>query len=164
MCGSWCAVMTIIIVAVRLISDFMCPLLPENHFILLRGDTQTDRQAGSLPASSSLNSFSCSSFHFPPHKMTPLKLTCASKMLIKQTHFSSRARPNKRASTFPFKSEWQRNTTAANAPSLYSGNISRRYSVENINFRCWGEEKRRAFCLLLLVWAWYAAWAFQAIC
>lgn len=54
-----------------------------------------------------------------------LKLTCASKMLIKQTHFSSRARPNKRASTFPFKSEWQRNTTAANTPSLYSGNVSR---------------------------------------
>lgn len=50
-----------------------------------------------------------------------LELTCASKMLIKQTHFSSRARPNKRASTFPFKSEWQRNTTAANTPSLYSG-------------------------------------------
>lgn len=40
-----------------------------------------------------------------------LKLTCVSKMLIKQTHFSSTAKPNKRASTFPFKSEWQRNTT-----------------------------------------------------
>lgn len=49
-------------------------------------------------------------FHFPI-EMTLLQLTCASKMLIKQTHFSSTAKANKRASTFPFKSEWQRNTT-----------------------------------------------------
>lgn len=48
--------------------------------------------------------------HFPI-EMTGLQLTCASKMLIKQAHFSSTAKANKRASTFPFKSEWQRNTT-----------------------------------------------------
>lgn len=48
--------------------------------------------------------------HFPI-EMTVLQLTCASKMLIKRTHFSSTAKANKRASTFPFKLEWQRNTT-----------------------------------------------------
>lgn len=162
MCGSWCAVMTVITVAVRLISDRLyVPIVTKKPFYF----TTTRQLDRSLPMLCSSHSLSLSSFHFPI-EMTPPKLTCASKMLIKQTHFSSTAKPNKRASTFPFKSEWQRNTTQQwrTLRLFIQGTSAARYSVENINFRCWGEEKRRAFCLPLLVWAWYAAWAFQAIC
>lgn len=46
-----------------------------------------------------------------PHRNDATEPDMREKILIKQTHFSSTAKPNKRASTFPFKSEWQRNTT-----------------------------------------------------
>lgn len=47
-------------------------------------------------------------------------------------------------STFPFKSKWQRNTTQRRRTRRFfiQGTSAARYSVENINFRCWGEEKK----------------------
>lgn len=116
----------------------MCPLLPNRLFIL--PERQTGRQTDTWKDSLTLLSFQL--FSSPPSQMTPLKLTCTSKMLIKQTHFSSTAKANKRASTSPFKSEWQCNTTAVNAVFFIQGTSATRYSVENINFRCGGEDGR----------------------
>lgn len=142
MCGSRCAVMTVITVAVRLISHLMCPF---------PSSSCGWKSAGSGALNSSLSLV---------HAITAadMRNSCT---FIKQTRFSSRAAANKR----PQLSIQVRMTAQHNGGerALYSVGVGP-------ELLCWKYQlqalrgKRRAFCLPLLVEARYAAGAFQAIC
>lgn len=87
--------------------DHMCPLLPNRLFIWpeRRGMAGRQIQGKIVLHSAQHAAFVSGSFHLPPFKWRRWNWHCTSKMLIKQTHFSSTAKANKRASTSPHSSQ-----------------------------------------------------------